>query len=90
VFGLGPVSISTIGAGPLLNLWYNLQMIQSVNDSCWLVCKKCGAKEFVQQETTFGPCPVCGGSPRYAENDHGQPMFVFSGPFDFEDWGETC
>ena len=53
---------------------------------CWLRCPHCGAREWVQDRTEFGPCPECGGGPRYAEADDGQPMLVWSGSVDLESW----
>lgn len=54
---------------------------------CWLRCAHCETKELVQDGTTFGPCPHCGGGPRFAENDAGAPMYVFSiAGHDLTDW----
>lgn len=56
--------------------------------NCWLACRHCGAKELVKQQTVFGPCPVCGGGPRYAEGDKGEPMFVFTNVQDPTSWDD--
>lgn len=55
---------------------------------CWLRCPHCGAKELVQPETTFGACPECGGGPRFAEDDIGSPMLVWSDLDDVTSWDE--
>ncbi len=47
---------------------------------CWLCCPHCKTRELVQNETEFGPCPECGGGPRFAEGDNGEPMLVWSAP----------
>lgn len=53
--------------------------------TCWLVCKKCGVKEWVQDRTKFVHCPTC-KEPRYAEDDEGRPMVVWSVPQDHDKW----
>lgn len=53
---------------------------------CWLVCKTCDARELVQDQTDFGPCPHCGGGPRFAKGDKDQDMFVVVGEHDFTEW----
>lgn len=56
--------------------------------NCWLRCKCCGTRELVQQETVFGPCPQCGGGPRFAEDDNGTPMYVISSPSFVDSWDD--
>ena len=63
-------------------------MPTSANPSrCWLRCRNCGAREWVQSLTKFGPCPHCGAGPRYAEGDDGEPMIVWSAAQDVTSWG---
>lgn len=51
----------------------------------WLVCKTCGEKEWLQSHTPIVHCKKC-GAPRYAENDEGQPMILWSHPVDPAKW----
>lgn len=53
---------------------------------CWLRCPHCGTRELVQSTTEFGRCPECKGGPRFAENDEGQPVFVWSAGHDLTIW----
>jgi uncharacterized protein (DUF983 family) len=46
---------------------------------CWLVCLQCGTKELLVPLTKFdGGCLHCGGGPRVAESDDGEPMIILS------------
>ena len=51
----------------------------------WLVCKRCGTKEWLQPHTELVGCPDC-SAPRFAENDGGDPMFIFSELDDLTSW----
>ena len=53
----------------------------------WLVCKRCDVKEALLPATPIVGCQTC-GAPRFAENDDGQPMAVFSEVGNFESWGD--
>ena len=53
---------------------------------CWLRCAHCGAREWVNKWTEFGPCPHCEKGPRFAENDDGKPMIVWTGLQDATNW----
>ena len=54
---------------------------------CWLVCQQCGTKELLVERTKFdGGCLHCGGGPRCAENDQGEPMIVWSADNDPTSW----
>lgn len=53
----------------------------------WLVCKQCRAKELLTKRSKFyGGCLHCGGGPRTAENDKGEPMLVWSVTDDVTSW----
>lgn len=55
---------------------------------CWLVCLHCGTKELLTRLTKFdGGCLHCGGGPRVAKGDNGEPMIVWSID-DVTDWTE--
>lgn len=58
---------------------------------CWLKCPHCGTQELVLSTTEFGPCPNCGGGPRFAQGDNGDPMIVWSTAQDPTSWesGDT-
>jgi predicted nucleic-acid-binding Zn-ribbon protein len=51
----------------------------------WLVCKECGVKEWLQPHTPLTHCPKC-RAPRFAEDDAGQPMVLWSAPLDPNVW----
>lgn len=54
----------------------------------WLVCKKCGEKELIQDGPNFFVhCHACKG-PHYAENDKGEPLIVWSTSQDLENWSK--
>lgn len=54
---------------------------------CWLRCVQCGTKELLVERTKFdGGCLHCGGGPRVAEDDDGNPMVVWSGHDDVTSW----
>lgn len=53
----------------------------------WLVCKHCKTEEPILAETPIVGCNVCGAA-RYAINDDGQPMLLFSKIHDFNSWEE--
>ena len=54
---------------------------------CWLRCLRCGTKELMVKLTKFdGGCLHCGGGPRVAEDDNGNPMVVGSEPCDPTNW----
>ena len=54
---------------------------------CWLRCLQCGAKELLVKLTKFdGSCLHCGGGPRVAEDDNGNPMLVWSEGSDPTTW----
>lgn len=55
----------------------------------WLVCPHCETKELIQQQTTFGVCPECGGGPRYAKDDAGNNVFVWTRFEDITKWDES-
>lgn len=51
----------------------------------FLVCGKgCGKEEYVEG-TVPQPCPLC-GSARYAENERGEPMVIWSDIGDPNNW----
>lgn len=43
----------------------------------YLVCKVCKTKEWLNEQTAIVGCPKC-GSPRFAEDDAGNPYIVWS------------
>jgi hypothetical protein len=45
----------------------------------WLVCKRCGVKEAILPCTKLSGCTTCGEA-RFAENDDGEPMVIWSVP----------
>jgi len=51
----------------------------------WLHCKRCDVKEAIQPHTPIVGCHAC-GEPRYAVDDDGKPMWLFSKVHDFENW----
>lgn len=55
----------------------------------WLVCPHCGTKELIQDQTVFGACPECKGGPRYAKDDDGNDVLVWSGFEDITKWDES-
>lgn len=57
---------------------------------CWLRCGQCGTKELLLASTKFdGGCLHCGGGPRFAEDDEGKPMIVWSGTDDLTKWDDN-
>ena len=45
----------------------------------WLVCLQCGTKELLNERSKFdGGCLHCGGGPRAAQNDNGEPVVLWS------------
>ena len=58
---------------------------------CWLVCMQCGTKELLVKRSKFdGGCLHCGGGPRTAQNDKGEPMIVWSTDTDITSWDRAC
>lgn len=53
----------------------------------WLVCKRCRIEEPILADTPIVGCNRC-GEPRYAVNDNGQPMLLWSKIHDFDSWEE--
>jgi hypothetical protein len=51
----------------------------------WLVCKRCRVEEAILPTTPIVGCPTC-GDPRYAVNDEGQPLLIWSKIHDFDSW----
>jgi hypothetical protein len=51
----------------------------------WLVCKRCKSEEPILPSTPIVGCNVC-GEPRYAVNDDGYPMVLWSKVADFDRW----
>lgn len=51
----------------------------------WIVCRKCGDKEWVQSHTPFVHCQKC-QAPRFAEDDSGRPLIVWSEYQDPDKW----
>lgn len=51
----------------------------------WLVCKRCDVKEALLATTPVVGCQSC-GAPRYAVNDDGDPMLVYSKIEDWDNW----
>lgn len=51
----------------------------------WLVCKRCEVQEAILPTTPIVGCTWC-GAPRYAVNDDGEPMIIWSKINDFEKW----
>ena len=51
----------------------------------WLVCKRCKIEEPITPTTPIVGCQRC-GDPRYAVNDDGQPMFLYSKIDEFDKW----
>jgi len=51
----------------------------------WLVCKRCEIQEAILPTTPIVGCTSCGAA-RYAVNDEGQPMFLWSKIDDFDKW----
>jgi hypothetical protein len=50
----------------------------------WLVCPKCGIKEWLNDRTPIAPCEC--GSARHAEDDTGVPYILWSIAQDANDW----
>ena len=54
---------------------------------CWLVCSQCKTKELLNERSKFdGGCLHCGGGPRVAMGDNGEPMIVWSELDDVTSW----
>lgn len=51
----------------------------------WLVCKTCGIKEAILEQTRFVACTECGAA-RFAEDDAGRALVVWSVPQNPEKW----
>lgn len=49
----------------------------------WLLCKSCKTKEAILPTTPIVGCGRC-GEPRYAVNDDGRPMILWSKVADFD------
>lgn len=43
----------------------------------YLVCKCCGRKELITNDTVFRDCSLC-KAPRYAEDEKGNALIVFT------------
>lgn len=54
----------------------------------WLACKRCGTKEAILPTTPIVGCQTCGAA-RYAVNDDGQPMLLWSKIDEFDKWEEN-
>jgi hypothetical protein len=54
----------------------------------WLVCKRCKIQEAILPTTPIIGCQTCGAA-RYAVNDDGQPMVIFSKIHDFDSWDDN-
>lgn len=50
-----------------------------------LVCKSCGAWEWRKEWDECPHCPVCRRA-RFAENEKGEPLFVFTKANDPSSW----
>ncbi len=55
----------------------------------FLVCKRCEVQEAILPTTPIVGCVWC-GAPRYAVNDDGQPMILWSAGSDVTDWSESA
>lgn len=55
----------------------------------FLVCRKCQTKEWLQARTPIVHCPTC-LSARYAEDEAGKPMILWSELCDPCSWGDAA
>ncbi len=51
----------------------------------WLVCHRCEIKEPINEYTITYGCPKC-SAPKFAEDDEGHPLLVWTNNDNFEDW----